>query len=115
MAEAIRRGNGDEIHFIAAADYDDGDVVNLAGLAGVVEGPVLTGQPGNARIDGQYDIASASATTFAIGARVEFDNTTKLAVASGAGDFVLGNAIKAKVSGELVVRVSLNRHTTAPA
>jgi predicted RecA/RadA family phage recombinase len=115
MPEAIRRQNGDELHLLAGADYDDGDIVNLAGYAGVVEGPVLTGDPMNVRIKGGYDVAAASATTFAIGARVEWNDTTKLAVASGAGDFVLGNAAKAKISGETVVRVIFNEQTVAPA
>lgn len=115
MPEAIRRGEFDELHLIAGANYADGEVVNLSGLAGVVEGPVLSGDPMNVRVKGQYDIASASGTTFSAGAAVEFNATTNLAVASAAGDFVLGIAVKAKVSGELVVRVLLNEETVAPA
>lgn len=115
MPEAIRRHHGDELHLIADAAYDDGDIVNKSGLAGVVEGPVASGDPMNVRVKGVYDVASASATTFAAGATVEFNNTTKLAVASAAGDFVLGLAAKAKVSGETVVRVILNESTVAPA
>jgi hypothetical protein len=40
MPEAIKRGEWDELHLIAAADYDDGDVLLLSGRPGVVEGPV---------------------------------------------------------------------------
>lgn len=115
MPEAIRRTAGDELHLIAGADYDDGDVVNLSGLAGVVEGPVLSGDVMNVRVKGGYDVQSASATTFSAGAKVEFDNSTKLAVAAAAGDFTLGIAAKAKVSGETVVRVLLNEETVAPS
>lgn len=109
MPEAIYRTPGDEIHVAAAAaDYDCGDIVQVGGLAGVVEGVsgVLTGEAFNARIKGGYDVACASGTTFSEGATVEFNNTTKLAVASG--DFVLGKAARAKVSGQTVVRVQLN-------
>jgi predicted RecA/RadA family phage recombinase len=116
MPQAIYRDHGDEIRVAAAAGaLADGDVVQIAGLAGVVEGPVVLGDPYNVRIKGQWDVASASATTFAIGAVVEWDDTNNLAVASGAGDFVLGNAAKAKISGETVVRVIFNESTVAPA
>jgi predicted RecA/RadA family phage recombinase len=114
MLQAIRRGNGEELHLTADADYADGYVVNKSGFAGIVEGPVVNGDPMNVRIAGAYDILSASGTTFAAGALVEWNDTTKLAVASGAGDFVLGMAGKAKVSGELVVRVILNHTPLAP-
>lgn len=113
MAQAIRRQNGDELHMIADADYSDGDIVQKANLAGVVEGPVLTGDPMNVRVKGGYDVAAASATTFALGAIVEWDATNDLAVASGAGDFVLGVAARAKIAGETVVRVLLNEHLEA--
>lgn len=115
MPEAIRRGNGDELHLVAGAAYDDGDIVNLSGLAGVVEGIVASGDPMNVRIKGTYDVAAATGTTFAAGAVVEWNDTTKLAVASGAGDFVLGLAAKAKISGVLFVRVIFNESTVAPA
>lgn len=99
---------GDEIHFTAGAAYSAGDVVSIAGLAGVIEGlsNVASGDPATARVKGVFDVASASGTTFALGAAVQWDDTNNLAVATG--DFALGKAAKAKVSGETTVRVILN-------
>lgn len=116
MPQATYRNHGDEVRVASAAGaLSDGDVVQVAGLAGVVEGPVVTGDPYNVRVKGQFDVSSASGTTFSAGARVEWDDTNNLAVASGNGDFVLGNAAKAKISGETVVRVIFNEQTVAPA
>jgi hypothetical protein len=54
-------------------------------------------------------VDSASATTFAAGATVNWDATNKLAVASGtAGTTAMGKAEKAKVANELSVLVRLN-------
>lgn len=108
MAEATKVGEFDEIKFTAAAALVAGGIVQVGGLAGVVEGlsGVAAGEKANARIKGQYDVAAASGTTFAEGAAVQWNNTTKLAVASG--DFAIGKAVAAKVSGTTVVRVQFN-------
>lgn len=110
MSEATLVNNGETLQKTAGAGYDCGDIIQIGGLAGVVEGlcGVANGDPLNARVKGQFDVASASATTFAEGATVEWDDTNKLAVAAAAGDFVLGKAAKAKTAGQTVVRVILN-------
>lgn len=109
MPSAIRRQDGEELHLVADADYADGDIVQKAGLAGVVEGPVKLGDQMNVRTWGGYDVLSASATTFAAGAVVGWNSGTKLAVTGGTGTYDLGKAAKAKVSGDLSVRVLFNR------
>ena len=53
------------------------------------------------------DITSASATTFAAGATVNFNTSTKLAVATGGVG--AGVAMAAKIDGQTVVRTRLNR------
>jgi hypothetical protein len=109
MPEAIKRGEFGELHLIADADYDDGAVVFKAGRAGVVEGPVVTGDPMNVRTRHAYDVTMASATVVAAGVAIYFDNATKAAVVAAAGgDFYLGLSDKPKAAGELVIRVSLN-------
>lgn len=108
MPEAIRRNHAEELHVVAAADWADGQVVQSAGRAGVVEGPVKAGDMANVRIKGRYEVASASATTFAAGVTVGWNDGTNLAVAAGTGTFDIGIASKAKIAGELVVSVLLN-------
>lgn len=106
--QAIHRHPGDEIHIIADADYACGDIVQAGGLAGVVEGlsGVKTGEMMTLRIKGGFDVLVASGTTFADGAAVQWNNSTKLAVASGT--FALGKSVGAKVSGTTSMRVLLN-------
>lgn len=106
--EATKYGDGDRIKFTASADLDPGDVVQKGGLAAIVAGlkKTLNGEEATGMVKGQYDVACASGTTFSEGATVQWDDTNKLAVASG--DFTLGKAVKAKVSGETTVRVMLN-------
>lgn len=107
MPEAIYRGPGDEIPFTATSDLASGSVLEKGGIAGVVDGlNVKNGDSALLRVKGRFDVASASATTFAEGATVQFNDTTKLAVASG--DFALGKAAKAKASGDPVVSVIFN-------
>jgi predicted RecA/RadA family phage recombinase len=107
---AIHRGEWDELHLIAAADYADGTVLFLAGRPGVVEGPVLAGDPMNFRTAGAFDVEMASATVVAAGVAIYFDNATnKAVVAGGGGEFVLGVSDKPKAAGELVIRVSIGR------
>ena len=74
---------------------------------GVVQSivPTVEGDTVNVRTDGQYEVPSASGTTFALGATVGWNDTTGLAVTGGAGDFDIGIAGLAKVSGQLVVLV----------
>ena len=110
MPEATYRYPGDEIHVAsAAAAQNAGDVVQVGGLAGVVEGlsNIEVGDPMNVRVKGVFEVASASATVFAEGATVNWDDTAKLAI-TAAGDWTLGKAAKAKANGETVVSVILN-------
>jgi len=54
------------------------------------------------------EVPAASGTTLAVGALVRWNNTTKLAVGTGGGDFSLGYAVFPKTSGQLVVRTRFN-------
>lgn len=110
MPEATLVNNAESLQATAGAAYDCGDVVQLAGFAGIVEGlsGVASGDKMNVRIRGVFDIACASGTTLAAGVRCEWDDTAKLVVAAAGGDFELGTVVKAKVSGELVARVAIN-------
>ena len=108
--EATRRGDGKTFKFTLAAAQNGGDIIQAAGTVGVVAGSAAhaIGDEVTVEREGEYDVASASGTTFAIGVTVGWDDTAKLAVAGGAGDFDIGEAVKAKVAGETVVRGHLN-------
>jgi predicted RecA/RadA family phage recombinase len=114
MPEAIFRKDGDTVEFTAAADLDPGQLLLCGGLAGVVQGlqKVKRGELCSAAIKGQFDIVSASGTTFAVGAAVGWDESASAAIANASatdtGDFYLGKAAAAKVSGQTTVLVTLN-------
>jgi len=108
---------GGEVHLTASGAagtkaYDAGQVLAPAAVdghsAGVVSGssPIYGGQRFTVLTKGVYEVASATGTTFSKGAAVEFNDSTNLAVASG--DFALGGAVDAKVSGQLKAVVNLN-------
>jgi predicted RecA/RadA family phage recombinase len=60
--------------------------------------------------DALVEVDAAGATTFAVGATVNYNTTTKLAVASGtAGTSAIGKAERAKVADEITVLVRFNR------
>lgn len=110
MQARLLYGGGGEIHLTAAAVLQPGDIVLAAGHAAVVAGcaAIAIGDRFAAYTKGVYEVASASGTTFAVGASVAWDDSGNLAVATTTGTFEAGKAAKAKVSGELIVLVNLN-------
>lgn len=102
---------------VAPAALDPGDVCQLAdGRAAVLVGntSVANGAKGSFATKGDFEIVTASGTTFSAGADVQWDNATSLVVAAGgAGDFRLGIAKVAKTSGQTVTRVMLNEDVLA--
>lgn len=111
--EAIYRKPGDTIRHTLAAAQKGGDIVQTAGFAAVVQGvgDYANGDVVEVAIRGEFEIASASATTFSAGDRVMWDDSESAAVtvASGNGDFNLGIASRAKTSGQTTVWVLLNQ------
>lgn len=117
-AQAIRRNDHHQVSKVSGAAYNPGDVViNCVGdgRVGVVAGleAVASGDPVTFYVEGKYEVACASATTFSAGDLVYWDdanNTAKTtAGVAGTSDWkLLGRAVKAKTSGQLVVLVEIN-------
>ena len=93
--EAIYRKPGDTIRHTLGAAQKGGDIVQSAGFAAVVQGvgDYANGDVVEVAIRGEFEIASASATTFS----------------AGNADFNLGIASRAKTSGQTTVWVLLNQ------
>lgn len=95
-----------------ADDLESGDMFNDTALgACVVLGlnpNKVTGEPIAVAYRGVVEVPSASGTTLAKAATVEYDATSKLAVADTAGDFDIGSAVVAKTSGQTVAQILLN-------
>jgi predicted RecA/RadA family phage recombinase len=109
MSEALLTRIYDEEKLVApAGGHLSGDVVQAPSLRpGVVQGlaPAVEGDTVTVKTTGTYDVASATGTTFTAGDTVGWDDTGKLAVTGGTGDFDIGTAAADKASGPLVVRV----------
>jgi len=121
-AQAIRRQEHHEVNVASsAAAYDPGDIVLNCigdGRVGIVAGleAVAIGDPVTFYVTGQYDVNCASATTFSAGDAVFWDNTNNVAKTTATGGYqYIGRAVRAKVSGQLVVRVEINRQVVVAA
>lgn len=99
---------------VPSGGYNPGDIVLApSGNPGVVQGqrPLEEDEVATLCTTGKYEVASASGTTFSAGDIVGWNNTTKLAVAGGAGTYDIGVASRAKTSGQLTVQVLLHEST----
>lgn len=99
--------------WIATVDYSAGEIVQVPdGRAGFILGlstdNIEIGDEVEADCEAIAEVASASGTTFAVGATVGWDDTNNLAVTGGTGDFDIGKATKAKTSGQTTVWVAFN-------
>jgi predicted RecA/RadA family phage recombinase len=102
----------DNLPYTPAAALDGGSVVLLPdGRVGVTLTAIAAGILGSVVTEGILDFNSASATVFAEGEDVFWDATNFLAVPAGDANasYRVGRAIRAKVSGDLVVRVNINQ------
>ena len=112
-ASAIQRNKWDLISKAAAGTEKPGDVAVMddAISIGVYQGleAGASGERALWKISGQFELLSASATTFAVGADVFWNTSTKLAVTTLASNCVYaGKATKAKVNGETRVLTDIN-------
>ena len=115
---AIQREYGGidgRIEHVMAAAGKSGDVVQLTtGELGVIMsvGDFVTGDTVMVATDIEGEFSCATGTTFAVGAAVFYNLTTKLVVASGVHPG-MGRAVRAKTSGQLTARIRLNRTVLA--
>jgi hypothetical protein len=87
-------------------------VKDLDGKAGVVQGstPVPVGGRRAIHTDCEVDVDAASATTLAVGSKVNFDPATQLAKSGTptGSEFYIGRNRVAKLNGETIITVLLN-------
>lgn len=104
---AVYDYKGDILDFTPTANVAAGDIAFIGDIAGVASHPIKANELGALGITGVYKVATASATTFALGAKVYYNTTSKLATATTT-DKLLGTAVKACASGETEVSVLFN-------
>jgi predicted RecA/RadA family phage recombinase len=103
--------DGLSVDYWPVADTLSGTVVVLEDLVGVANLTIAAGKKGALRVAGVLDFAKevSGGVTFAIGAKVYWDDTNKVAVATdgGGANKYVGKAIIAAVDADEYVRVRL--------
>ncbi len=89
-----------------------GEIISMGGIVGCVTSPegIAASALGAVAVKGIFRILKdgTAGPTFAQGVQVDWDNTNKLAVAAGTGDFTLGVCTKAALTGDDGVEVKIN-------
>jgi predicted RecA/RadA family phage recombinase len=114
MAQAEFVQDGDAIDYTPAADVAAGTVVVREDLVGVTKRDIKANVLGALAVSGVYDLAKASGdgVTFAAGAKVYWDDTNKLAVATageGGVNKLVGKATVAAADADATVRTRLSQ------
>lgn len=112
MHFTLRYGGSEQINVVASAAHNPGELVVYSGFVGVFNGsaPCKSGDTITITLNAVGDAVTATGVTFAVGALVYWDTVNKTCVASSGTNIIkLGSAVQAKVSGQLVTRVLMNR------
>ena len=113
MPQAQFIHDGDSIDFTPVADTAAGDVVVQGDLVGVTKRDIKANDLGALAVTGVFDFAkqAGAGVTFAVGAKVYFNDTTNVAVATdgGGANKLVGKAVKAAADADTIVRVRLSQ------
>jgi predicted RecA/RadA family phage recombinase len=109
MAYATFSSEGRAIDYTPSTDVATGDVVVQGDLVGVARAPIAANTPGALVIASVFDFAKATGagTGIAVGTKVYWDATNKVATATVGTNKYLGKTIKAAADGDATVRVRL--------
>lgn len=100
--------DGHTAPYTAGSDVAAGSFVDTGNLIGHCPRDIANGETAEVQVRGIVRVSKESATTFAAGAAVDWENTTGHAVATTTGDLAIGNAEAAAGAGQLYVDVRLN-------
>jgi len=99
---------GMAIDHTPASAVTAGDVIEIGALVGVAPRDIAANEKGAVQMEGVFDMPTESATVFAAGAAVYWNDATGFCVTS-TGETLCGHAIAASGDGDTVVRVKLGR------
>ena len=100
--------SGKHITFNAAAAVLSGQGVLSGSLFGIAAVSAAVGEDFEVEIIGVFDIDKTAAQAFAFGALVYWNDTTKLATSTAAGNKLIGATTLAAAAADATVRVRLN-------
>lgn len=99
---------GDTITIPAPAAVASGEPVIAGDIIGIAAGAAASGQPVDVNTSGVWDLSKVSANAFALGAKVYWDATAKLATSTASGNTLIGVAVAAAGASTAAVRVRLS-------
>lgn len=77
-------------------------------LFGVALADITSGDDGEFALEGVWDLLAVTLDTFALGARVYWDNSAKKCTSTSTSNSLIGVAVAAKLNTETTVRVRLD-------
>ena len=107
--------DGDNLDLVAPRNLTSGDGFIVGSIFAVASTTVSSGDSVVGCTDGVYAITKKSATVFAVGDKVSWDNTNHYCDAPGTGLFPIGLCTVAAGNGATTVAVKLNETATAAA
>ena len=106
--EAVFVHEGTSIDYTPGSDVAAGEVVVQGDLVGVAKGAVLAGGLGALDVAGVFSFAKA-AGVLAVGTKVYWDNTTKVATSTASTHKLIGKVAYAAADGDTTVDVRMNQ------
>jgi predicted RecA/RadA family phage recombinase len=109
MATAIYVMDDDIVDYTPSADVASGDVVVQTDLVGVARAPIAANTLGSLIVEGVFDFPKTTGTStgIAVGTKVYWDGTNKVATATVGTNKYLGKTTKVAADGDATVRVRL--------
>lgn len=108
---------GVNITVAAPANVASGEYVAIGSLGGVAAGAADSGADLDLVTEGVFDIAADAQDIFAVGARVHYNTSAKVAESAensnSAATIAIGVCVEAKGAGQTTVRTRLTQPVTA--
>lgn len=101
---------GNTITLTAPYDVASGDGLLVGAMFGVAAGDAASGETVEAALVGIFDLTKAASQAWAVGDKVYWDNTAKVATKTASGNTAIGVAVDAVGGGasDTIGRVRLN-------
>ncbi|MEE4331733.1 MAG: DUF2190 family protein [Wenzhouxiangella sp.] len=101
---------GNTITLTAPYDVASGDGLLVGAVFGIAAGNAANGETVEATLVGIFDLTKAASQAWAIGDKIYWDNTAKVATKTASGNTAIGVAVDAVAggAGDLIGRVRLN-------
>lgn len=87
--------NGKLMPYTPGADVESGHIRQVGTIIGVATGKILSGEEGELKTVGVYEVPNPDSVAFAQGALVGYVEATNKLVAAGTGDYDIGTAHRA--------------------